>query len=43
VSWYRPVKEKCPECQSMMVEKSTKNKKELKCTNEECGYKKIEG
>lgn len=43
VSWYKPVKEKCPECGNMLIEKTLKGKKELKCTNEECSYKKIEG
>lgn len=43
VSWYKPVKEKCPNCGNMLVEKTVKGNKELKCTNEECNYKKIEG
>ncbi len=39
VSWDLPVKEKCPNCQSLMVQKNSRNKTYVKCTNEECGYR----
>jgi DNA topoisomerase I len=42
ISWYRPIKEKCPECNGTLIEKNLKNKKEIKCTNENCTYKRIE-
>lgn len=34
MSWQKPSTEKCPECQSYMVEKGNK----LLCSNEQCGY-----
>lgn len=40
VSWYEPVKEKCPNCGSMLVKKITKNAKKLECTNKECAFTK---
>ncbi|MFW6001428.1 MAG: type I DNA topoisomerase [Halanaerobium sp.] len=37
--WNKPVKKPCPECGSLMVEKTTKAKgKHYKCTNKECGH-----
>jgi DNA topoisomerase I len=39
-SWSKPVAEKCPECQSHLVEKNTRNKSVLACSNKECKYKK---
>ena len=34
MSWQKPSKEKCPSCQSYMVEKGNK----LVCSNKQCGY-----
>lgn len=42
VSWDEPVKDKCPECESLMVKKYTKQKITIRCTNKECGYSKSE-
>lgn len=39
-SWDEPIKDKCPECTSMMTIKRNKNSEVIKCTNEECGYSK---
>lgn len=40
VSWYPPVKERCPECGSYMIEKNKQGKgKTIVCANKECGYK----
>ena len=37
--WNKPVKKPCPECGSLMVEKTTKSKgKHYKCNNKECGH-----
>ncbi len=42
VSWFEPVKEKCPVCASMMVKKYSKSKGEyLECTNTECKHQQI--
>jgi DNA topoisomerase-1 len=39
VSWYEPVKEKCPKCNSYMVLKYSKTKgKFVQCSNTECDY-----
>ena len=39
VSWDLPVKEKCPDCSSFMVQKSSRTASTtVKCTNKECGY-----
>ena len=39
MSWNKPVDKPCPECGSLMVEKTTKAKgKHYKCTNKECGH-----
>ena len=40
VSWYKPTNEKCPECGSILVEKVSKDKKILACSNKECSYKR---
>jgi len=41
VLWNKPVQEKCPKCDSIMVEKYSRSKgKYLKCTNKECGHTK---
>lgn len=41
VSWDKPTDKRCPECSSIMVEKFTKGKKMLKCSNAECKYTEI--
>ncbi len=43
VTWDRPSKVKCPQCNDMMVEKNSsgKNKIKLQCINEDCAYKEI--
>lgn len=38
VSWDLPVKEKCPNCGSYMVEKGTSSRKMVICSNKDCGY-----
>jgi len=39
MSWNKPVDKPCPECGSLMVEKTTKAKgKHYKCSNKECGH-----
>lgn len=38
VSWDKPTEEKCPNCNTALVEKITKNKKQLKCINDKCNY-----
>ena len=40
VSWYKPTNEKCPVCGSILVEKVSKDKKILVCSNKECSYKR---
>jgi len=37
VSWNKPVEEKCPECNGLMVEKRSKRGVIYKCINKECG------
>lgn len=40
VSWFEPVKEKCPKCGSFMMKKYNKTKGEfLECSNAECKHK----
>ncbi len=36
--WDKPIKEKCPKCDSMLVEKKSGKKVKIKCTNENCDY-----
>ncbi|EYE89330.1 hypothetical protein Q428_03370 [Fervidicella metallireducens AeB] len=43
VSWDKPTNAKCPECGSLLVEKTVRGKKQYKCINKQCNYKKIEG
>ncbi len=38
ISWNKPVKEKCPQCQSVMVERKNRNKVTLECMNKNCDY-----
>jgi DNA topoisomerase-1 len=42
VSWDKPTNERCPECNSILTEKNTKGKKQYKCLNSECNFKRIE-
>ena len=37
-TWDKPVKDKCPKCHSMLVEKKSGKKTTIKCTNENCDY-----
>ncbi|HKL10593.1 MAG TPA: type I DNA topoisomerase [Clostridia bacterium] len=37
-TWDKPVKDKCPKCDSMLVEKKSGKKTKIKCTNENCDY-----
>ncbi len=37
VFWNKPTNKKCPECNSILLEKKTKNKNFV-CSNEKCGY-----
>lgn len=39
VFWYKPVNERCPNCNSLLVERKGKGHDYI-CSNEECGYKK---
>lgn len=39
VTWNRPVGRKCPTCEEALVEKITKKKHEIICSNKECKYK----
>lgn len=39
VSWDRPTKERCPKCGEILLEKTIKGKKQLKCHNDNCDYK----
>ncbi|AFM42448.1 DNA topoisomerase I [Desulfosporosinus acidiphilus SJ4] len=41
VSWEMPAPEPCPECQQMMVIKSSKRQKKHVCTNPECRFTKV--
>lgn len=41
VSWEMPAPDPCPECQQMMVIKSTKRQKKYVCTNPECRHTKV--
>ena len=39
MTWNKPIEKPCPECGSVMVEKTTKAKgKHYKCINKECGH-----
>ncbi len=37
MSWDKPTGEKCPKCNSYIIEKGTK-KKRICCSKQECGY-----
>lgn len=38
VSWDKPIDRKCPECDHILLEKNTKKKKKVVCSNPECKY-----
>ncbi len=38
VSWDKPVKEQCPKCSSMMVQKASPKGSYIACTNKDCGH-----
>lgn len=38
VSWDLPVKERCPDCGSYMVQKGTAGRKKVACSDKNCGY-----
>ena len=38
VSWYEPVNEFCPKCNSILVKNITKRYNRLKCSNKQCDY-----
>lgn len=40
VSWNKPTGEKCPSCNSPLVEKTGKKGTQILCSSKECGYKK---
>lgn len=40
VSWDKPTAETCPQCQSMLVEKTGKNGSQLVCSSKDCNYQK---
>lgn len=40
MSWDKPYGENCPECNSYLVEKYSRSKKQIICSNKECKYKK---
>jgi DNA topoisomerase-1 len=42
VSWDKPIEEKCPKCGSILTERKNKTKKKIKCSNDECDYKREE-
>ncbi|WZL74831.1 type I DNA topoisomerase [Clostridiaceae bacterium 35-E11] len=39
--WNKPIEEKCPECESLLVKKNRKKDSVIQCSNKECKYKKI--
>ncbi len=40
VSWAKPTGEKCPQCSEYLVEKRTKKREYVKCSNKDCDYEK---
>lgn len=38
VSWNKPTGAKCPECNAYLIEKKTKSKHEIQCSNKDCKY-----
>ncbi len=41
ISWNQPVKEKCPQCDSVLVEKRSKQKVIRECIDKSCDYQEI--
>ncbi len=41
-TWDKPLKEPCPKCDSLLVEKTSGKKTSIKCTNDTCDYVKEE-
>ncbi len=39
-SWDKPIDEKCPKCGSILVHKKNRNVDEIRCSNENCDFKK---
>ncbi len=37
--WDKPLPEKCPRCGSLMVQPVRRGKKEIRCSDKECGYR----
>ena len=37
--WDKPLPEKCPRCGALMVQPGRRSKKEIRCSNKECGYR----
>lgn len=42
MTWDEPIYEKCPNCGFIMVKKDTKKGLIIKCSNENCGYSRVE-
>ena len=40
VSWGRPINEKCPECNSVLVHKINKKSEKIMCSSKECKYER---
>ncbi|KDR94170.1 DNA topoisomerase I [Peptoclostridium litorale DSM 5388] len=40
VSWAKPTGENCPQCSEYLVEKRTKKREYVKCSNKDCDYEK---
>lgn len=38
--WDKPINEKCPKCSSLLVEKRTKNREYVKCSNADCDFER---
>ncbi|MPW25294.1 type I DNA topoisomerase [Alkalibaculum sp. M08DMB] len=38
MTWDRPIEEKCPKCQGLLLQKGFGNRKKIYCPDEECGY-----
>ena len=37
--WDKPLPEKCPRCGALMVQPGRRSKREIRCSNKECGYR----
>ncbi len=42
MTWGRPIDEKCPECESILIKKIRKKDTLIQCSNKECKYKRTE-